>query len=98
MSTEFITNVHQELVFNIAYIMTKNEPMDYDQRVLITTRTMDNLRKKELVNSEETTHKANEYIASYISTYIKVSVLEVKIKMRKMIPNWPDNSFHKFQL
>ena len=98
MSTEFITNVHQELVFNIAYIMTKNEPMDYDQRVLITTRTMDNLKKKELVNSEETTHKANEYIASYISTYIKVSVLDVKIKMRKMIPNWPDNSFHKFQL
>ncbi len=98
MYTEFITNVHQELVFNIAYIMTKNEPMDYDQQVLITTRTMDNLKKKELVNSEETTHKANEYIASYISTYIKVSVLAVKIRMRKLIPNWPDNSFHKLQL
>ena len=98
MSTEFITNVHQELVFNIAYIMTKNEPMDYDQRVLITTRTMDNLKKKELVNSEETIQKANEYIASYISTYIKVSVLAVKIRMRKLIPNWPEESFHKFQL
>ncbi len=53
-------------VFNIAYIMTKNEPMDYDQRVLITTRTMDNLKKKELVNSEETIHKANEYISSIL--------------------------------
>jgi hypothetical protein len=58
MSSEFITKVHQELVFNIAYIMTNNEPMNYDQRVLITTRTMEILQEKEVVNSEETSYKA----------------------------------------
>jgi hypothetical protein len=98
MSTEFITKVHQELVFNIAYIMTNNKPMDYDQQVLITTRTMNNLKEKEVVNSEETLQAAKEYIGSYIVTYVKVSVLAVKIRMRKWIPNWPDESFHNFQL
>jgi hypothetical protein len=78
--------------------MTKDEPINYDQRVLITNRTMKNLKEKEVINSEETLNAAKDYIASYIVTYVKVSVLAVKIHMRKFIPNWPEESFHNFQL